>query len=71
MKMETGIIKFFHLQRGFGFIEPSDGGDDIFFHISAVADGAVTGPDEGDKVKYTIGTDRAGRVAARQIERVK
>jgi CspA family cold shock protein len=57
-----GTIKWFNTQKGFGFITPSDGGKDVFFHISGLAD-RFHEPRENDRVEFEIGTQR-GRVCA-------
>jgi CspA family cold shock protein len=56
--MATGTVKWFNLQKGFGFIEPSDGGKDVFVHISAVERAGLSSLKEGQKVKYEIARDR-------------
>ena len=52
--MATGTVKFFNTQRGFGFIEPSDGSKDVFVHISAVERAGMRALVEGQKVSYDI-----------------
>lgn len=54
--MATGTVKFFNTDKGFGFITPESGGQDVFVHISAVQPGSLLR--EGDKVSYEIGQDR-------------
>ena len=61
--MNTGTVKWFNSQKGFGFIEPEDGGKDVFVHISAVERAGLNGLNEGQKVSYEIATER-GRSAA-------
>ncbi|MCX7347529.1 MAG: cold-shock protein [Alphaproteobacteria bacterium] len=56
--MQTGTVKWFNAQKGFGFIEPSSGGPDVFVHISAVERAGMTGLNEGQKISYEIVTDR-------------
>jgi CspA family cold shock protein len=56
--MTTGTVKWFNGQKGFGFIQPNDGGTDVFVHISAVERAGLTGLAEGQKVSYEIKTDR-------------
>jgi CspA family cold shock protein len=54
--MATGTVKFFAQDKGFGFIDPDNGGPDVFVHISAVKSG---GPlQDGQKVSYDVGQDR-------------
>ena len=56
--MATGTVKFFNTQKGFGFIQPSDGGKDVFVHISAVERSGMRGLAEGQKISYELETDR-------------
>jgi CspA family cold shock protein len=61
--MATGTVKFFNETKGFGFISPTDGGDDVFVHISALHRAGVAGLNEGDQVAYEIAPDRrSGKV---------
>lgn len=54
--MPTGTVKFFNDDKGFGFITPEDGGQDVFVHVSALQRGGSLR--EGDKVSFEIGQDR-------------
>lgn len=56
--MSTGTVKWFNAQKGFGFIQPTSGGPDVFVHISAVERAGLSGLNEGQKVSYEIVTDR-------------
>jgi cold shock protein len=56
--MNTGIVKWFNGQKGFGFIQPEDGGKDVFVHISAVERAGMGTLNEGQKVSYDIVADR-------------
>jgi len=56
--MATGTVKFFNTQKGFGFIEPSDGSKDVFVHISAVERAGMRTLMEGQKVSYDVVTER-------------
>jgi len=63
--MATGTVKWFNATKGFGFIQPDDGGKDVFVHISAVERAGLRDPNEGQKVAYDIVADkRTGRSAA-------
>lgn len=63
--MTTGTVKFFNMQKGFGFIEPDDGGKDAFVHISAVERAGMTSLREGQKVEYELVADRkSGKMSA-------
>ncbi|GJL85165.1 MAG: cold-shock protein [Micavibrio sp.] len=55
--MPTGTVKWFNGQKGFGFIEPEDGGADIFVHISAVEKAGMSGLNEGQKISYEVQED--------------
>ncbi len=61
--MATGTVKWFNATKGYGFIQPSDGGKDVFVHISAVERSGLNGLNEGQKISYEIATER-GRSAA-------
>src|ERR1700752_1565288 len=64
-KMTTGTVKWFNGQKGFGFIQPNDGGADVFVHISAVERAGLSGLAEGQRVTFEIRTDRMrGKVSA-------
>jgi len=64
--MAIGTVKFFNTQRGYGFITPSDGGKDVFVHITAVQRAGLTGLNEGQKVSFEVVTER-GKPAAGSI----
>ncbi len=65
--MATGTVKWFNSQKGFGFIQPDDGGADVFVHISAVEKAGLRGLNEGQKVSYDIVTER-GKSAAGNLK---
>ena len=56
--MTQGTVKWFNDQKGFGFIQPDDGGKDVFVHISAVERAGMRGLNEGQKVSYDLVADR-------------
>lgn len=56
--MSTGTVKWFNATKGYGFIEPEDGGADVFVHISAVERSGMTELKEGQKISYEIEVDR-------------
>ena len=62
--MATGTVKWFNATKGFGFIQPDDGGKDVFVHVTAVQKAGLTGLNEGQKVSYDIATDRGKASAA-------
>ena len=56
--MTTGTVKWFNGQKGFGFIQPDEGGQDVFVHISAVERAGMSTLNEGQKVSFDIVADR-------------
>jgi CspA family cold shock protein len=65
--MPTGTVKFFNTQKGFGFIQPTDGSKDVFVHISAVERAGLRTLIEGQKVSFDIVTER-GKQAAGNLQ---
>jgi CspA family cold shock protein len=67
--MQTGTVKWFNGQKGFGFIQPDDGGNDVFVHISAVERAGMTSLNEGQKVSFELERDkRSGKMSAGQLQ---
>ena len=64
--MATGIVKFFNTTKGFGFIQPSDGGKDVFVHVSAVERAGMGSLREGQKISYDVVNER-GKDAASNL----
>jgi len=63
--MSTGTVKWFNSQKGYGFIQPDEGGADVFVHISAVERAGMSNLQEGQKVNYTLVKDqRSGKSSA-------
>jgi CspA family cold shock protein len=63
--MATGTVKWFNTAKGFGFIQPDDGGSDVFVHISAVEQAGLRGLNEGDQVQFEMEQDRrSGKLSA-------
>ena len=58
---QSGTVKFFNADKGYGFIKPDDGGADIFVHITAVQASGLTGLSENQKVSYETEPDRRGK----------
>ncbi|MFA5958060.1 cold-shock protein [Hyphomicrobium sp.] len=56
--MQTGTVKWFNSQKGFGFIQPDEGGNDVFVHISAVERAGMQSLNEGQKVSFDVVADR-------------
>jgi len=67
--MATGTVKFFNATKGFGFIQPADGGKDVFVHISAVERAGMSNLHEGQKLNYEVVSER-GKLAASNLEAV-
>ncbi|MDP6121370.1 MAG: cold-shock protein [Rhodospirillales bacterium] len=65
--MATGTVKWFNPNKGFGFIQPDDGGKDAFVHISAVERSGLSRLQEGQKVEYELAPGRDGRSAAENL----
>jgi CspA family cold shock protein len=65
--MATGTVKWFNPVKGFGFIQPSDGGRDVFVHISAVERAGMGSLTEGQRVSYEITVER-GKQAATNLK---
>jgi CspA family cold shock protein len=62
--MATGTVKWFNPTKGFGFIQPDQGGTDVFVHISALEKAGLRGLDEGQKVSYELATEKGKTSAA-------
>jgi CspA family cold shock protein len=63
--MATGTVKWFNEQKGYGFIQPDEGGADVFVHITAVERAGLKGLREGQKVGYELERDkRSGKMSA-------
>jgi CspA family cold shock protein len=69
--MMQGTVKWFNSQKGYGFIQPTDGGKDVFVHISAVERAGMNGLNEGQKVSFDLITDRkSGKSSAGNLRTV-
>ena len=66
--MANGTVKWFNSTKGYGFIQPDEGGKDIFVHISAVERSGLTGLNDNQKVSFELETGRDGRQSAANIE---
>ncbi len=66
--MNTGVVKWFNNQKGFGFIQPESGGKDVFVHISAVERAGMSTLNEGQRVAFDVVADRrSGKSAAENL----
>ena len=62
--MSSGVVKWFNPQKGFGFIQPSDGSKDVFVHISAVERAGLGTLNEGQKINYELERGQQGKTSA-------
>ena len=62
--MAVGTVKWFNPQKGFGFIQPENGGADVFVHISAVEKAGLTTLNDGQKVSFDLEAGRRGKTSA-------
>ncbi len=68
--MSTGTVKWFNAQKGYGFIQPDDGGKDVFVHISAVERAGMVGLNEGQKVSFEVQKGQQGKTSAENLKAV-
>ena len=67
--MNTGTVKFYNSQKGFGFIQPDGGGKDVFVHATALERAGIRGLNEGQKVSFDTQEDRrTGKIAVGNIQ---
>ena len=67
--MANGTVKWFNATKGFGFIQPDDGGQDAFVHISAVERAGMSNLSEGQKLSYELTKDsRSGKMSADRLQ---
>jgi cold shock protein len=65
----TGTVKFFNPERGYGFIKPDGGGDDVFVHVTALKSAGMSGIYEGQRLGYRLTVDRhSGKTLAVDLE---
>jgi CspA family cold shock protein len=58
---QTGVVKFFNGERGYGFIKPDDGGRDVFVHITAVERAGLKSLNEGQHISFDVEPDKKGK----------
>lgn len=58
---QTGVVKFFNAERGYGFIKPDDGARDVFVHITAVEQAGLKSLNEGQKISFDVEPDKKGK----------
>ena len=58
---QTGVVKFFNAQKGYGFITPDDGGKDVFVHVTAVERSGISNLDEGTRISFDTEPDKRGK----------
>ncbi len=67
--MASGTVKWFNSTKGFGFIQPDDGGQDVFVHISAVERAGLRDLSDGQKISYEVVADkRSGKASAENLK---
>lgn len=66
--MATGVVKWFNATKGYGFIQPNEGGDDAFVHISAVQDAGLTTLEEGQTVEFELAEGQNGKKSAQNLQ---
>ena len=67
--MSIGTVKWFNAQKGYGFIQPDNGGKDVFVHATALERAGMRGLREGQKVSYDLQTDRrSGKTSAANLQ---
>jgi len=66
--MATGTVKWFNGQKGYGFIQPTDGTQDVFVHISAVERSGLGGLNEGQKLSYDLERGQQGKTSAVNLQ---
>jgi CspA family cold shock protein len=62
-----GTVKWFNDKKGFGFIQPDEGGKDVFVHVSAVEKAGIGHIDEGDRLEFELKEQRNGKMAAENL----
>lgn len=66
--MAIGTVKWFNPTKGYGFVEPAEGGKDVFLHRSALESAGIPSVSEGQKIEYELAAGREGKTAADNIK---
>ena len=66
--MATGTVKWFNADKGYGFIAPDNGGEDVFVHVTAIQRAGLDGLNKNQKVNFEVETGRNGREAATDLQ---
>ena len=67
--MQTGTVKWYNGQKGYGFIQPENGGSDVFVHVTALERAGMNGLNEGQKISFEVERDaRNGKMSATQLQ---
>ena len=66
--MSTGTVKWFNAKKGYGFIQPDDGSNDVFVHISAVERSGIGNLNEGQKISYDVQQGQQGKLSAENLQ---
>ncbi len=69
--MARGTVKWFNEEKGYGFIEPDDGGDDLFVHYTVIEGSGFRSLKEGERVSYVPARGPRGRIVARKVYRAE
>ena len=68
--MQNGTVKWFNSQKGFGFIQPDDGGSDVFVHVSAVERAGLGSLSEGQKLSFEVERGKDGKSSATNLKAI-
>jgi CspA family cold shock protein len=68
--MSEGTVKWYNSQKGYGFIQPTDGSKDVFVHVSSVERAGLTGLNEGQKVSFELERSQQGKMSATNLKAV-
>ena len=68
--MATGTVKWFNATKGYGFIQPDDGSNDVFVHVSDVQRSGLQGLNEGDKIDFELQKGQQGKISAGNLRKI-